>query len=236
LTRQTFDTGIFEDGADAEPVVAGAFHGDGFDVASQEPGAQGMQALGEGAERAHVRTFNATRRDGGDQFLRADINAGGVGVMGWVERGLGGDEFFAFADSAFALAHDFWSGEVRMTGQPPNKMSQSPERGRGRPLPGDTATNGRLAGAATMLTHGVTTVSLHHWLSGLHPRHARGFCSTLHTSAYSNPSYSLAVKDRVCSGANHALQRTRPVAGLQMEQQINCPTSRAIRAPRGRRR
>jgi len=94
-----------------------------------------------------------------------------------------------------------------MTGQPPNNMSQSPERGRGCPLPDSTATNGRLAGAAAMLTHGVTSESLHHWRSGLLPRYARGLCSTPRTLAHANPSYSLAVKDRICSGANHALQR-----------------------------
>ena len=210
VDQADFDPGIFERGAGAEPVVAGAFHGDGFDVAGQEPGAQGVQTLGEGAEGAPGRPFAAPGRDGGDEFLRAHIDAGGVGMVGEVERSLGGGEFLAFVDSAFALAHDFWFPGERMTGQPPNTMSQSPERGQCRPWPGGTATNGRLAGAAAMLTHGVTSASLHHWRSGLLPRHARGHGSTPRTFAHTNPSYSLAVKDRVCSGANHARQRTRP--------------------------
>jgi len=79
-----------------------------------------------------------------------------------------------------------------MTGQPPNTMSQSPERGQHRPSPGGTATNGRLAGAATMLTHGVAIGSRHHWQSGLHPRHAREQPNTATTLL--KLSYSLAVK------------------------------------------
>src|SRR5262245_23350297 len=41
-----------------------------------------------------------------------------------------------------------------------------------------------------MLTHGVTTRSLHHWRSGLLPRHARGLCSTPRTLPHANPSYT----------------------------------------------
>ena len=110
---------------------------------------------------------------------------------------------------ALALAHGFWLSEVRMTGQPPNTMSQSPVRGRRVSLRNRAATNGRLAGAAAMLTHGVAIVSRHHWRSGLLPHHARRDFTT--PPAPAQPSYSLAVKaPPACSGANHALQRTRP--------------------------
>src|SRR5882672_102358 len=94
-----------------------------------------------------------------------------------------------------------------MTGQPPNTLSQSPERGQGGRLPDSPATNGRLAGAAAMLTHGVASVSLHHWRSGLRSRHARSQRRT--TPAPTKLSYSLAVKGfSPFSGANHALHLT----------------------------
>ena len=99
---------------------------------------------------------------------------------------------------------------VRMTGQPPNTMSQSPERGRQGSLRSRAATNGRLAGAAAMLTHGVAIVSRHHWQSGLLPRHAhRDFTTPPAPANHScaspaSPCYSLAVKSSAaCSGANH---------------------------------
>ena len=92
-----------------------------------------------------------------------------------------------------------------MTEQPPNKMSQSPERGRHPGWRRRTATKGRLAGAAAMLTHGVATQG----------------CATIGIPAYvpairasrpttppaaRQPCYSPAVKGPASfSGANHAL-------------------------------
>ena len=88
-----------------------------------------------------------------------------------------------------------------MTGQPPNKMSQSPERGRQASLRKTGATNGRLAGAATMLTHGVNGLwPLHHWRDGLHSRHTQ--CDLVKNRRQKHSCYSRAVKGLVCSFAN----------------------------------
>ncbi len=96
-----------------------------------------------------------------------------------------------------------------MTGQPPNKMSQSPERGRRFRSRGRSATNGRLAGAAAMLTHGVAA----------HRRATIGIPAytpvtrdplPTRTRAKAKPCYSPAVKIFSFSGANPALQRNAP--------------------------
>ena len=52
-----------------------------------------------------MRGFAAPGRDGGDQFLRADINAGGGGVDGCAERTLRGGSLVVFVILAFAFAH-----------------------------------------------------------------------------------------------------------------------------------
>ena len=100
-----------------------------------------------------------------------------------------------------------------MTEQPPNEMSQSPERGRQVRSRRPTATKGRLAGAAAMLTHGVAIGSRHHWHSGLDSRHTRPHRST--PWRFATPCYSHAVEGLTFSGANHALQRT-PGFGVQL--------------------
>ncbi len=96
--------------------------------------------------------------------------------------------------------------QVRMTGQPPNKMSQSPERGHRSSLRSDCATNGRLAGAAAMLTHGVggslLFEPLHHWRFGLRSRHAHGEFAAVPRAMHA--CYSRAVKGHACSPANPA--------------------------------
>ena len=177
---------------------------------SRSQSRKGVQAGGEGAEGAHVGRGAAAVGRGGDELLGDDVNAGGVRVVGDVQRGVGGGELFAPVVFALALAHDVWFALVRMMGQPPNTMSQSPERGRQGSLRSRAATNGRLAGAAAMLTHGVAIVSRHHWQSGLLPRHAhRDFTTPPAPANHScaspaSPCYSLAVKSSAaCSGANH---------------------------------
>jgi hypothetical protein len=80
-----------------------------------------------------------------------------------------------------------------MTGQPPNQMSQSPERGRHGTSRSRAATNGRLAGAAAMLTHGVGGLSpLHHWRFGLLSRHAHRHSGR--AAFFPHSCYSRAVK------------------------------------------
>lgn len=69
-----------------------------------------MEAGGEGAEGAHGRRGPVAAGDGGDEFLRADVDAGGVRVVGGVQRGVGGGEFFAPVVFALALAHGVWLG------------------------------------------------------------------------------------------------------------------------------
>ena len=97
-----------------------------------------------------------------------------------------------------------------MTGQPPNQISQSPERGRHGTSRNRAATNGRLAGAAAMLTHGVGGLSpLHHWRFGLLSRHTLRHSGR--AAFFPHSCYSRAVKGSACSVANHALQRTRPL-------------------------
>ena len=113
-----------------------------------------------------------------------------------------------------------------MTEPPPNKMSQSPERGRHACLRSHAATKGRLgspiclpplvpdaaasAGTAAMLTHGVATqrratIGIAAYVPAI--RASRP--STPHAAG--QPSYSPAVKDpHTFSGANQALQRTAP--------------------------
>ena len=93
-----------------------------------------------------------------------------------------------------------------MTEQPPNKMSQSPERGRHNCLRSHAATKGRLAGAAAMLTHGVATQ--HRATIGI-----AAYVPAIRTRRPTTPptagqaSYSPAVKGPSSfSGANHALQ------------------------------
>ena len=107
-----------------------------------------------------------------------------------------------------------------MTGQPPNTVSQSPERGQPDSLRSHAATNGRLAGAAAMLTHGVARVSLHHWQSGLRSRSAHPQRSTPLTPA--NPSYSLAVTATACSGANHADRNSPYFCNNVLDSDSNC--------------
>src|SRR5207237_1089858 len=112
-----------------------------------------------------------------------------------------------------------WFDVVRMTEQPPNRMSQSPERGHRHSLRNSEATNGRLAGAAAMLTHGIAArtgrTSRHHWQSGLLSRQARRDLRTGRPPCAS-PCYSPAVKGLPSfSCANHALQRT-PGFGVQL--------------------
>ena len=82
---------------------------------------------------------------------------------------------------------------MRMTEQPPNQMSQSPERGRHGTSRSRAATNGRLAGAAAMLTHGVGGLSpLHHWRFGLLSRHAHRHSGR--AAFFPHSCYSRAVK------------------------------------------
>ena len=102
-----FDAGVFEQRADAEPVVAGAFHGHGFAAGGEQPVAQGQEALGEGAEGAHRRAGETAGGDGGDEFFGPDIDAGGVGMDEAAQGagGAGGGGFGSFAGLAFALAH-----------------------------------------------------------------------------------------------------------------------------------
>jgi len=110
VDQADFQAGILQDRAGAEPVVAGAFHGDGFDGALHQPVAQGVEAGGEGAEGAHMRGVAAAVRDGDDEFLRAHVDAASVGMVGDVQRGVGGGEFFAPMVFALALAHELWWG------------------------------------------------------------------------------------------------------------------------------
>ena len=94
---------------------------------------------------------------------------------------------------------------MRMTGQPPNQISQSPERGRHGTSRNRAATNGRLAGAAAMLTHGVGGLSpLHHWRFGLLSRHTLRHSGR--AAFFPHSCYSRAVKGSACSVANHALR------------------------------
>ncbi len=91
-----------------------------------------------------------------------------------------------------------------MTGQPPNKMSQSPERGRRCCSRSRSATNGRLAGAAAMLTHGVTahrrtTIGIPAYLPATRTQ------GSITARPGVKPCYSRAVKSFTFSGANHAL-------------------------------
>jgi Transposase len=96
-----------------------------------------------------------------------------------------------------------------MTGQPPNQMSQSPERGRHGTSRNRAATNGRLAGAAAMLTHGVSGLSpLHHWRFGLLSRHALRHSGR--AAFFPHSCYSRALKGSACSVANPALLRSAP--------------------------
>ena len=94
-----------------------------------------------------------------------------------------------------------------MTEQPPNKMSQSPERGRHACVRSHAATKGRLAGAAAMLTHGVATrgratIGIPAYVPAIRTRRP------ITPPASGQPSYSPAVKGfSAFSGANHALQR-----------------------------
>ena len=90
---------------------------------------------------------------------------------------------------------------MRMTGQPPNQISQSPERGRHGTSRSRAATNGRLAGAAAMLTHGVGGLSpLHHWRFGLLSRHTLPHSGR--AAFFPHSCYSRAVKGSACSVAN----------------------------------
>ncbi len=96
-----------------------------------------------------------------------------------------------------------------MTGQPPNKMSQSPERGRRCCSRSRSATNGRLAGAAAMLTHGVTahrrtTIGIPAYLP------ATRIQGSIIARPGVKPCYSRAVKSFSFSGANQAMQLTAP--------------------------
>src|SRR5262245_44480257 len=98
-----------------------------------------------------------------------------------------------------------------MTGQPPNLMSQSPERGLGRSLRSSEATNGRLAGAAAMLTDGIAAQTASPLAIRPTSRHAH--CHSLTRARHLHASYSPAVKGfSPFSGANPALQRTAALA------------------------
>ncbi len=89
-----------------------------------------------------------------------------------------------------------------MTEQPPNKMSQSPERGQSARSRRPTATKGRLAGAAAMLTHGVATIRRATIGIAAYVPAIRAASPTT-PPAVGQPCYSPAVKgSRTFSGAN----------------------------------
>lgn len=103
-----------------------------------------------------------------------------------------------------------------MTGQPPNKRSQSPERGRRFRSRGRSATNGRLAGAAAMLTHGVaadrrTTIGIPAYTPAIRR------ILPIRTSEDRKPCYSPAVKISVIRVLTNALQRTAPIRAERQE-------------------
>ena len=94
-----------------------------------------------------------------------------------------------------------------LTGPPPKKVGQSPERGPRSLRPG--ATKNRLARVATRLTSRVCSETLrHHWQDGLHSRQTPP--ANRLTAARASQSYSPTGKSAPCSFANHALQRTAP--------------------------
>ena len=64
-----------------------------------------MEAGGEGAEGAHQGTFAAPVRDGGDEFLGPDVDAGGVGMAGVAQRAGGAGGFVGTGFFALACVH-----------------------------------------------------------------------------------------------------------------------------------
>jgi hypothetical protein len=88
-----------------EPVVAGRLKGDGLDPAREQPVAQGVDAAGQGAERADG-LGRTVRRDRGHQLGAADVDAAGVGMrLGVEDRLTGLDGAGAFFRAALAFAH-----------------------------------------------------------------------------------------------------------------------------------
>lgn len=77
VDQAALDARLLEDVIAVDPVVAGAFHGDGGDAVGKEPVAQPGEIPSEGGEGADV-IRTAIRRDGDDDFRSSDVDACGV--------------------------------------------------------------------------------------------------------------------------------------------------------------
>ena len=107
IDQTDLETGILEQRVGGDPIVTGAFQCDGANAATQEPVAQGLDALGEAGEGPHAGLRIASGRHGDEDFLRADVDPGGVRVGLRIEA----DDILLrlaalFAGLLFSVVHD----------------------------------------------------------------------------------------------------------------------------------
>jgi len=79
VNEAAFDACGFEGVVAVDPVVAGAFHGNGGDVVTEEPVAQLMEPCGERGKGADV-IFFAIAGDGDDDDFGSNVDACAVGL------------------------------------------------------------------------------------------------------------------------------------------------------------
>jgi len=86
IDEADLDVGFLKKVVERDPVVAGAFHGDGLNAGFKEPG-DGISEIGvegaEGADGVGVATF----RDSDDDFFSGDVDTSGIGMTDLLKEG-----------------------------------------------------------------------------------------------------------------------------------------------------